>query len=166
MESVAEDRVAKRGKHEQPVGIPGPWRFLAAGSGDCRWAGSWPAAHQPDPAGARRPRRRVRRRRPGSTISASAMERPRWSIRTAGSRIRKAKRPRSGSRLRTVAPRRYFPIYPVGRPSRNGFRNCRASTPTDYRRNWHSGGRPVNKLIEVGTDGLSIMFWQLQAPLE
>ena len=26
----------------------------------------------------------------------------------------------------------------------------------------HSGGRPVNKLIEEGTDGLSFMFWQLK----
>lgn len=30
----------------------------------------------------------------------------------------------------------------------------------------HSGGRPVNKLIEEGTDGLSFMFWQLKVPAE
>jgi prolyl oligopeptidase len=30
----------------------------------------------------------------------------------------------------------------------------------------HSGGRPVNKLIEEGTDGLSFMFWQLKMPAE
>ena len=30
----------------------------------------------------------------------------------------------------------------------------------------HSGGRPVNKLIQEGTDGLSFMFWQLRVPLE
>jgi len=28
----------------------------------------------------------------------------------------------------------------------------------------HSGGRPVNKLIEEGTDILSFLFWQLQVP--
>jgi len=30
----------------------------------------------------------------------------------------------------------------------------------------HSGGRPVNKLIDEGTDGLSFMFWQLKVPVE
>jgi prolyl oligopeptidase len=30
----------------------------------------------------------------------------------------------------------------------------------------HSGGRPVNKQIEEGTDGLSFMFWQLKVPVE
>ena len=30
----------------------------------------------------------------------------------------------------------------------------------------HSGGRPVQKLIEEGTDGLSFMFWQLKVPVE
>jgi len=29
----------------------------------------------------------------------------------------------------------------------------------------HSGGRPVNKIIEEGTDILSFLFWQLQVPL-
>jgi len=30
----------------------------------------------------------------------------------------------------------------------------------------HSGGRPVNKLIDEGTDGLGFMFWQLKVPVE
>jgi len=30
----------------------------------------------------------------------------------------------------------------------------------------HSGGRPVNKLIDEGTDALSFMFWQLKVPVE
>ena len=29
----------------------------------------------------------------------------------------------------------------------------------------HSGGRPVNKMIEENTDFLSFLFWQLQVPV-
>jgi prolyl oligopeptidase len=30
----------------------------------------------------------------------------------------------------------------------------------------HSGGRPVNKIIEEQTDILSFLFWQLHVPVE